>query len=259
MTNDPALTDDAFLGGRLRILQPAKGFRAGIDSVLLAAAVPAKAGEAVFEAGTGPGVAALCLLSRVPGVRVTGAEANPDYAALARRNAERNELAEVFEVITGNALRAGKRDGPPGLSPGTFDHAFANPPYHAADAVQHSPHADKARAHVLMEAPLPEWVRTLARMVRPKGTITLIQPAAALPELLCAMQAAKLGAIVIAPVWPRAGRPASRVLVRAVRGVKTPARLLPGLTLHEEGHAFTPDAEAILRHAAPFPELARIG
>ena len=253
------LTDDAFLGGRLRILQPAKGFRAGVDSVLLAAAVPAREGETVFEAGTGPGVAALCLLARVPGVRITGVEANPGYAELARRNAGRNHLSERLTVIDGDALRAGKKGGPAGLAPGTFDHAFANPPYHAAAHARPSPEPDKAAAHVLPEhAPLATWVRALARMVRPRGSITLIQPATALPHLLTALHEANLGGVVIAPIWPRAGLPATRVLVRARRGVKTPARLLPGLTLHEEGHAFTPEAEATLRHAAPFPALARI-
>ena len=243
----------------MRLLQPAKGFRAGIDSVMLAAAVPARPGEAVFEAGTGPGVAALCLLARVPGVRVVGVEINPDYADLARENAARNDLSDRLAVITGDALRAGKKDGPKELMPGTFDHAFANPPYHAQDHTQPSPEPGKAAAHVLPEnAPLAEWVRALARMVRPKGTVTVIQPAEALPELLSAMCEAKLGGIMIAPIWPRRGKAASRVLVRAVRGARTPARLLPGLTLHEEGHAFTPEAEAILRHAAPFEALAEV-
>ena len=251
--NSSDVTDDAFLGGRLRILQPCRGFRAGVDSVLLAAAVPAGAGERVFEAGIGPGVAALCLLTRVKGAQVSGVEANPHYAELARMNAARNDLADRLTVISGDALRTGKHDGPAGLAPGSFDHAFANPPYHAAEAAQPSPRMDKARAHVQSDsAPLSEWVRTLARMVKPKGTVTLIQPAAALPELLTAMQAAHLGEITIAPIWPRAGAAAIRVLVQARRGVKTPAKLLPGLTLHKSGNAFTDEAEAILRHVAAF-------
>ena len=252
------LTDDAFLGGRLRCWQPRKGFRAGIDSVLLAAAVPVQAGETVFEAGTGPGVAALCLLARVADARVAGVEVNPAYAELARANAARNDLAERLHVIEGDALRAGKADGPGApdeLRPGTFDHAFANPPFHAAVAAQASPDAGKAAAHV-GAAPLEQWVRALARMVRPKGTVTLIMPAPALPELLSAMQAVRLGGIAIAPLWPRAGRAASRVIVQARRGVKTPARLLPGLVLHDGGNAFTEEAERILRQAAPFPWAA---
>ncbi len=252
------LTIDAFFDGRLHLWQPRKGFRAGIDSVLLAAAMPVRAGERVFEAGSGPGVAALCLLARVAQVHITGVEINPDYATLARANAARNHLGERLHIIEGNALRAGKADGPgqPGeLRPGTFDHAFANPPFHAASATRPSPDAGKAAAHVA-DAPLIEWVRTLTRMVRPKGTVSLILPATALPDLLSAMQAAHVGGIAIAPLWPRAGQAANRVIVQGRRGVKTPARLLPGLVLHESGNAFTEETERILRHRAPFPWAA---
>lgn len=245
------ITEDAFLGGRLRVLQPRKGFRAGIDSVLLAAAVPAREGERVFEAGCGPGVAALCLLARVKGARVTAVESHPLHAALAERNAARNDLADRLHVIVGDALRAGKADGPPGLEPGTFHHAFANPPYHPANAAPPSPDAGKAAAHMRAHA-LQPWVRALARMVRPRGTLTLIMPASALPELLSAMLQANVGALRVAPLWPRAGRPALRVLVQGRRDMKTPACLLPGLVLHKSGNAFTEEAEHILRHMGAF-------
>ena len=248
-------TDDAFLGGALHILQPRKGFRAGIDSVMLAAAIPAQAGERAFEAGCGPGVAALCLLWRVKGAQLVGVECNAEYAALARRNARRNALDDRATFITGDALRAGKANGPAELAKaaGTFHHAFANPPFHEATAAMPSPDPGKAAAHVHDEAAnLTDWLRALARMVRPKGTVTLIQPAAALPALLGAMQQAHLGDIRIAPLWPRTGRPASRVIVQARRDVKTPARLLPGLVLHNDGNAFTEEAENILRQGAAF-------
>ena len=41
------LSRDGFLGGKLQILQPKSGYRAGIDPVLLAASVPAQAGDQV--------------------------------------------------------------------------------------------------------------------------------------------------------------------------------------------------------------------
>ena len=247
-----ALSDDAFLGGRLRVLQPEKGFRAGIDSVILAAAVPARAGERVLEGGAGPGVAALCLLARVPEARLVGVEASPEMAALAMRNAARNQLAEKMRVIAADITRIGKKDDPARLQPGSFHHAFANPPYHPANAAMPSPHAGKAAAHVRPPSALAEWVRALARMVRPRGTVTIIQPAEALPELLAAFTGAHLGDIRIAPLWPRAGAPAGRVLVRGARGRKGPARLLPGLVLHEPRGGFTQGAERILRHGGAF-------
>ena len=62
---------DGFLGGRVQAWQPAAGYRAGVDAVLLAAAVPARPGDTALELGAGAGVASLCLATRVPGLSVT--------------------------------------------------------------------------------------------------------------------------------------------------------------------------------------------
>ena len=93
MFAEDALTADRFLDGRLTILQPKDGYRAAMDPVLLAAAIPAKAGERALELGCGAGVASLCLARRVPGLHVTGLEVQAAYADLARRNAEANGIA----------------------------------------------------------------------------------------------------------------------------------------------------------------------
>ena len=119
------LTDDGFLGGRLRVLQPRLGYRAATDPVLLAAAVPVRAGQSVLELGCGAGVAALCLLVRVPGVRVAGLERQAGYADLARRNAARNALSLTVEDGDLAAM-------PPALRAAAFDHVIVNPPYFAA-------------------------------------------------------------------------------------------------------------------------------
>src|SRR5512140_3587080 len=116
------LTDDAFLGGRLMILQPARGYRAGIDAVLLAACCAAAAGETVLDAGSGVGVVGLCVASRCPGARVTLVEREPVYADLARRNVERNALADRVTVVTADLTQ-------PGSLPHDQAHVLANPPY----------------------------------------------------------------------------------------------------------------------------------
>jgi tRNA1(Val) A37 N6-methylase TrmN6 len=64
------------------------------------------------------------------------------------------------------------------------------------------------------------------------------------------MRAAGFGAMELLPLWPRAGIAAKRVLVRARKGARSPAKILPGLTLHEADGRFTDAAEAILRDAA---------
>lgn len=246
------LTDNRFLGGRLSVLQPAKGYRAAIDAVFLAAAVPCKPGDTVFEAGLGTGVAALCALARVEDVRVTGVEIAGRYAELAEQNAKRNGFEDRLDVVQGDIskLLAGKLS--PCLTPGSFAHALANPPYFEARKVRQSPDRLKSVANAQACEDLEVWVKALASMVEPNGTVTFVHRAEVLGRLLKAMEG-RLGDIRIAPLFPRQGRPASRVIVQGVKGSKAPLQLLPGLVLHGAGSGFTPDAEAVLRHAAALP------
>jgi tRNA1(Val) A37 N6-methylase TrmN6 len=241
-----ALTDDQFLGGRLAILQPAKGYRVAIDAVFLAAAVPCRPGETVFEAGLGTGVAALCILARVPDVRITGVEIAGPYAELAETNAKRNGMAGRLHVVRGDI-----KDALP-VAQGSFAHVFANPPFFERGKVQAPPDRLKAVASAHAGEELDLWVKVLARLVAPKGTVTLVHRADVVGRLLEAMEG-RLGDIRIAPLFPRQGAPALRVVVQGVKGSKAPLQLLPGLVLHGAGSEFTPEAEAILRQAAAWP------
>ncbi len=244
------LTEDAFLGGRVRLRQPAGGPRAGIDPVLLAAAVPARPGQRVLDVGTGSGVAACCLAGRVAGVRITGLELLPEMAALARANATLNGLDgedgagdSSFEVVTGDLSAP-----PAGLMPGGFDHVMANPPFQAAGHGTVPPGLVKAAAHVEGAAALEAWVAFCLRMARRKGTVTIVHRADRLDALLAALWG-RAGQTVVYPLWPRAGVAAKRVVVRSRKGVAGPLVLSPGLVLHHAGSRdFTPEAEAVLRH-----------
>jgi tRNA1(Val) A37 N6-methylase TrmN6 len=240
------LTDDAFLGGRLRILQPETGFRAGLDSVLLAAAVPARAGEAAFEAGTGAGVVALCLAARCPDLRVEALEVQPEQAALASRNAERNAMGGRIRIETGSIAEPCQPE-----AAGRFHHALANPPFYDPAAATPPPDAAKARAHMAEAGALDVWVRGLLARLKHKGTLTLIYPAAGLGDVLEAL-GGRAGDVTVFPLWPGGGRPAGRVIVSARKGVRAPLQLMPGLALHGDG-GFTPEAEAILREGAALP------
>lgn len=246
-----ALSDDGFLGGRLRILQPRQGYRAATDPVLLAAAVPARPGESVLELGCGAGVAALCLGRRVPGLALTGLELQPDYAALARRNAARNGIA--LEVVEGDLAQM-----PAALRARSFDHVIANPPYFGPGTAA----ADPGREMALREAtPLADWLAAGLRRLRPGGHLTLIHLAERLPDLLAAC-GARLGSLTALPLAPREGRAAVRVILQGRKGGRGAFRLLAPLVLHAgavhlaDGDDFSPPARAILREGAALP-LAR--
>ena len=238
-------TDDRLLGGRVRLRQPARGLRTAVDAVLLAAAVPARAGECVLDVGTGVGPAALCLALRINRISVTGLEADPATADLARANVLANDLAARVRILTGDLLAA-----PEALAGGSFHHVMANPPHLTADRARLSPHPDRVRASIEGAADLAAWVAFATRMAGSRGTVTLIHRADRLDHVLAAL-ARGCGDIRIFPLWPGAGgRPAKRVIVSGRRGSRGPVRLLPGLVLHDAAGGYTTAAEAVLRGGA---------
>jgi len=238
----PDWSEDALLGGRLRLRQPAQGYRVAIDPVLLAAAVPAIATDNVLDIGCGVGAAALCLAARVPECRVTGIEAQMALVRLAVENIALNSFEGRVRAMGGDILRP-----PPRLEPGSFTQVMANPPYLEEGHATPPPHSGKAQAQIEGVANLAYWVRFALSMTRPRGGITFIHRADRLDALL-AQLSGRTGAITVLPLWPAAGSPAKRVIVHARKDSASPTRLLPGLVLHGIDGRYTEAAEAILRH-----------
>jgi tRNA1(Val) A37 N6-methylase TrmN6 len=237
------LTEDAFLGGRLRLRQPADGYRAAIDPVLLAAAVPAGPGDAVADLGCGVATAGLCLLTRVPGIRVTGLELQPWLAELSRKNARLNGCEGRLRVVTGDVA-----DPPPGLAQAAFDHVMLNPPYLEPGSARQS--SDELRRIATVEGPagLDRWLACALTLLRPRGSITVIHRADRLQALL-SLLGESCGDCAVFPLWPRDGEGAKRILVQARKGSGGPLRVLAGLALHGPDGGYTRRAEAILRDA----------
>jgi len=243
------LTQDFFLGSRLAIWQPKSGYRAGVDPLFLAAFVDAHAGQSVLELGCGVGVAALALQVRVGGLDIFGLELQTGYADLARRNAAENGLA--MQVLTGDL-----RQMPEALRLRQFHHVIANPPYHLRRG---GSTADDAGREIALaeDVPLADWIDAGVRRLRPGGTLSVIQKADRLPDLLSACDN-RLGAVCVLPLQPRVGRAASLVLLRARKGGRGAFRLLEPALLHQgerhlrDGDDYTAQIAAILRDGAGF-------
>lgn len=240
---EDALTDDGFLGGALRVLQPKEGYRAATDPVLLAAAMPARPGQQVLELGCGVGVASLCLARRT-GAEVTGIELQPAYADLARRNGARNGLQ--FDVVQADLSAL-----PAELRARSFDHVMFNPPYFAPrdGTAARDPGREIANREAL---PLSAWVDTALRRLRPRGWLGVIHLTQRLPDLLRALDE-RLGSITVLPLSGRQGRAPQRFLLLGRKGGRGPFTLLPPLVTHagehhrDEGSQYTPEIDEVLR------------
>jgi len=272
MAPPETISRDALLGGQVTLRQHAAGYRVAMDPVLLSASIPAAAGEAVLDVGTGVGAAMLCLAWRVPDVKVSGVEVQSELVHLAAENIADNGLAERLEVMVGDLQRS-----PPRLVPRSFDHVMANPPYFEAGRVRASGKDEKATANIEGAGGLGAWVEYCLSMLRPGGTITMTHRTDRLAELL-ALLGDKTGDLVIFPLWPHdpfategssdsatrdtkdaannatdstdAEPPvaAKRVIIQATAGAKGPLRLSAGLVLHKANGNHTKAANSVLRH-----------
>jgi len=241
-----ATSVDAFLGGRINVVQPRCGHRAGSDAVFLAAAVPAWSGERMLDVGAGVGVAGLCLLARVPRLEVTAVEIDEELCALARKNAERNGVSTNFTIVNADVMGGAKSHRDAGLVREGYDHVIANPPFYAEGSVRVAPDKARAAAHVMGAGEFSAWVRFLATFTSAKGQVTMIHRAECLRELLGLLEP-RFGDLTVFPLFPKRGDPATRIIVQGRKGSRAQTKLLEGLVLHEADGRYTDEAEAVLR------------
>jgi tRNA1(Val) A37 N6-methylase TrmN6 len=249
MTTDPSLgeiSEDAVLGGRLRLRQPRRGHRVGHDAILLAAACRAEPGDRVIDLGAGVGAAGLALAMRAAGISVTLVEIDPSLVALADANAQLNGLGDRVRAVALDVLAPARAFARAGLAPESAVAVLMNPPFNDMDRQQISPDGGRRLAHAAARATLAGWVKTAARLLRPRGSLTLIWRADRLADVLDALIPA-FGGLAVLPVYPNPGQDAIRIIVRGTRSSRAPLRLLPGLTLNDREGRPTPEVEAVLR------------
>ncbi len=230
------LTDDLFLGGALKIYQPKKGFRSGIDAILLAASVPDHGSMRVLEAGCGAGVVSLAIAQRCKTAQVDAIEIEQINTQIAQANVERNGLQERVSIFLGDLCDPVTKLELLGLKRNSYDFVVANPPFYDEGAMRFSSDPLRRRAKRAMAETLEEWVRFLTAMAAPKGVISMIHRAEKLDEVLSVLTR-RFGGVKVLPLFPKPGEPANRVIVQGVKGSRAPMVLLQGVVLHDEqGH-----------------------
>jgi tRNA1(Val) A37 N6-methylase TrmN6 len=237
---ESASTEDTVMGGRVKLLQPRRGYRIAVDAVLLAAAVEAQAREDVLDLGAGVGAVGLCIAARVADCQLTGIELQPELAALAEQNIALNRAGTRVRMLVhdlANPL-------PPDLGP--FDHVATNPPYLTAAVADPPPDRSKALATIESSANLVRWLSVATGALKPAGTLLAIHRSDRLEEIVDALASLGWGDITIKRLPP-----AARVLVRAHRAGSLLRRDAEPLVLHRPEGGYTDEAEAILRHGQP--------
>jgi tRNA1(Val) A37 N6-methylase TrmN6 len=235
-------TLDWLMGGQLAIRQPVAGHRGGTDTLLLAAAAPQRSGVLV-DMGAGVGTAGLAVARRGGCENLVLVEIQPELAELAHENIERNGLSGLAQAVTADVLTAaGRRAG--GLTNGMAEAVIANPPYLTPGRSQTSPDASRALAHSLSDGGIEAWLRAASALLRPGGSFAVIQRTDALQALLAAC-GSRFGALEIWPIYPKAGEPSHRIILRGIKGSRAPLCVMPPVILHEADGVFTPHALAL--------------
>lgn len=249
---DPAYecTEDAFLGGQLRLRQLKSGHRAGHDAMLLAAATQARSGDRLVDFGAGVGAAGFAVAKRVAGVKLVLVEIDSELAGLARGNAASNAIAAdvvVLDVTSDAGIFAAA-----GLTPDSVDAVMMNPPFN--DPARHRASPDRARenAHVATDVTLESWIHAARRILKSGGVLTLIWRADGLAEVLAALGRG-FGSLAIQPVHSDAKTLANRVLIRAIKGGKAPLRIHAALLLNDESALPNKEVQDILAGKGVLP------
>ena len=207
----PGETIDAFLDGKLHIIQSISGYRFSIDSVFLADFVMVKKDDVVVELGTGCGIVLLMLIMKSSLSKAIGLEVQEELASQALRNCALNRAEGKMYVVVGD-LRACP------IAAGCADLVVCNPPYRKAKSGRINPERQKAIARHEIMASLEDVLKAARQVLKPKGRIALIYTAEQLAHVIAQMRKYQLEPKRIQVQYPSLQSRAKLILVEGVLG-----------------------------------------
>lgn len=236
------VTLDGLFGGKVKLLQPRRGYRFSVDAPILASFVTLREGDRVIELGTGNGVILIILGKKgIKASRMVGVEIQPELAELARRNAELNCLSGLIEVIHGDIRECRRIFGPQG-----FDVVISNPPYYPVPSGRLNIEDKRALARHEVAGTLSDFLDATSYLLRDRGRCFYIYPAKRAITLFWEMKKRGLEPKRLRWVHSRAGEGARMVLVEGVKGGGEGLEVEPPLVIFDPQGDYTPQMGPIL-------------
>ena len=242
-------TLDNFLGGKLKIYQLKRGFRAGHDSVLLASSIKAREGDLCLELGFGTGVVSLSLAKRIPKINIVGIENDPEMLKISKKNIELNNFKKNIKVFDSDI--DGKIENFHFIKRHSFDQIYANPPYFIEENLSKPTDKNKRNANIGNKNTFDIWLKKALTFSKSGGTITFINHIQNLPKML-SLFSKKLGDIKITPIFPKKNKKASRVIISGVRDSKKSLTYNHGLILTNKDGKIPKNIDRLLRNGIGF-------
>jgi tRNA1(Val) A37 N6-methylase TrmN6 len=212
--------------GAVTIAQPKKGFRFTLDSLLLADFCRIKPRDRILELGAGTGVISLLLAKKFPTARFVADEFEPGAYRLLTHNIDTNGFRERIIPVDRDVKYLNRS-----IAPGAFDVIVANPPYTKAGTGRTSPSAVRQSARQDHAAPLPVWLNR-HDLLKNRGRLFLVFSAHRAGELICLLRERTLEPKRLRFVHPFQDKPASLLLLEAVKAGGTGLEVLPPLIVH---------------------------
>lgn len=235
-------TLDDIAGGRLKVLQKAKGYRFSLDALLLSHFVGLRSGERVLELGSGSGVISLILARLWEGVKITGIDIQKELVEMAGRSVALNGLGEKIEVLTGD-VRGIKNI----FLPRSFDVVVANPPYRKADSGRINPVKEKALARHEITGTVGDFLQAAGYVLKPAGRVYMIYPAARTAEIICSLRNAGVEPKRLRVIYSDEKSSGKLILVEGLKEGGEEMEVLPPLFIYGGDGEYTEEMAGIFR------------
>ncbi len=225
--------------GIVSILQPKKGHRFTLDSLLLADFCRVKPRYNVLEPGAGTGIISILLARKFAHIKITAVEIQSTMAELCRLNITQNGLTDRITLVEQPITNLRNF-----FHPSSFDLIVANPPYFRTGAGKQSPSPERFFSRHDRFASLDVWL-DLRFFLKNNGRFVLVFSADRFADAITSLRVRGLEPKCIRFVHSRQEKSAYLVLIEAVKAAGTGLAVLPPLIIHACGQNYSEEMKEL--------------